>query len=203
MLPLRRADLQHTRHHSRIRTINFAMDRWFIVVSGLPGSGKSTLGKDLASALGLNLLDKDAILERLFDSRGTGGAEWRRALSRESDRILQADAAVSNGAVLVSHWRLPGMPLASGTPANWLLKLSARLVNVHCQCETEIAIERFLRRKRHPGHLDSERSEAEIRESIRDAANLGRLDIGPRIAVDTSQPPDLNLVLKEIRRALE
>jgi thymidylate kinase len=179
------------------------MDRWFIVVSGLPGSGKSTLARELASASGLNLLDKDTILERLFDSKGTGDAEWRRALSRESDQILQAEATASKGAILVSHWHLPGMPSTSGTPTNWLLKLSARLFNVHCECETEVAIERFLRRKRHSGHLDNQRSHAEIRESIRDVASLGRLNIGPCVLVDTSQPPNLNLVLDEVRRALE
>ena len=44
------------------------VDRFFIVVSGLPGSGKSTLGQQLATALGLPFLDKDTILERLFEA---------------------------------------------------------------------------------------------------------------------------------------
>jgi len=33
----------------------------FVVITGLPGSGKSTLGALLASALGLPLIDKDAV----------------------------------------------------------------------------------------------------------------------------------------------
>jgi shikimate kinase len=33
--------------------------RLFVVISGLPGSGKTTLGLRLASALGLQLIDKD------------------------------------------------------------------------------------------------------------------------------------------------
>lgn len=41
------------------------MESRFIVISGLPGSGKSTLAQELASAPGLKLLDKDAILKRL------------------------------------------------------------------------------------------------------------------------------------------
>ena len=60
----------------------------FVVVSGLPGSGKSTLARRLAAPLELAVIDKDDILEQLFESKGTGDAAWRRALSRESDAIL-------------------------------------------------------------------------------------------------------------------
>ena len=118
------------------------MDKRFVIVSGLPGSGKSTLAEKLAPALGLPLIDKDTILERLFESRGTGNRAWRRALSRESDRILQSRAVASDGAVLVSHWHLPGMLLDSGTPTDWIREISNQIVNVHC-CDPEIAAERF------------------------------------------------------------
>ena len=40
----------------------------FVVVSGLPASGKSTLSRRLATALSLPMLDKDDILEGLFES---------------------------------------------------------------------------------------------------------------------------------------
>lgn len=178
------------------------MDEGFVVVSGLPGSGKSTLAQQLSPALGLPLLDKDAILERLFESKGPGDVEWRRSLSRESDLVLQMEAATLRGAVLVSHWHLPGMPSDSGTPTGWISKLSDKVVNVHCECPAEVSAERFVNRKRHPGHLDDERSRVEILASIRGIASFGRLDVGPRIDVDTSQPPDLDVVLCQIRRAL-
>jgi shikimate kinase len=44
--------------------------RPFVVLSGLPGSGKSTIGREIAAALSLPLIDKDDILARLFDGRG-------------------------------------------------------------------------------------------------------------------------------------
>lgn len=178
------------------------MSECFIVVSGLPGSGKSTLAQRLAPALGLPLLDKDAILERLYELKGVGDAEWRRALSRESDRILQAEAAVVSGAVLVSHWRLPGMPADSGTPTDWVSQLPAPVVHIHCECPAELSAERFASRDRHPGHLDRVKSPAEILAGIRELAGFGRLEIGPHIDVDTSQPPDLDIVLREIHSAL-
>ena len=74
------------------------------MISGLPGSGKSTLGRELAAKLDLAFIDKDDILDQLFESRGVGDGEWRRALSRESDALLQSTAMASARAVIVSHW---------------------------------------------------------------------------------------------------
>src|SRR5213075_865138 len=109
----------------------------FVVISGLPGSGKTTLGRRLALALNLPLIDKDDILDRLFETKGVGDAAWRRSLSRESDLILRHDAEAADGAVLVSFWRQPGMPDDSGTPTDWLNARSAHVVNVHCVCDVE------------------------------------------------------------------
>ncbi|MBV8773919.1 MAG: AAA family ATPase [Deltaproteobacteria bacterium] len=135
------------------------VQRRFVIVSGLPGSGKTTLARQLAPALNLPLIDKDEILDRLFDSKGVGDAKRRWALGRESDQLFQREAASLDGAVLVSFWRLPGMAADSGTPTEWLERISnALIVNVQCNCEPETAAERFLQRKRHPGHLDSRAS---------------------------------------------
>lgn len=178
------------------------MARRFIVVSGLPSSGKSTLGEQLARVLNVPLLDKDHILERLFESRGVGDAEWRRKLSRESDLMLATQAAASKGAVLVSHWHLAGMPSTSGTPTAWISQLRGKVVNVHCKCSAELCASRFAHRTRHPGHLDHQRSQAEILASIGQVEGFGAPDLGPRIEVDTSHPlPDVAAVLNELHNA--
>ena len=166
------------------------------MVSGLPGSGKTTIARRLAADLGLPLIDKDDILDRLFASKGVGDAAWRRTLSRESDRILQEEARLSTGAILVSFWRLPGMPSDSGTPVDWLGDPSYHLVNVHCVCSPEIAAERFAQRRRHPGHLDDVRSHADLVASLEALNRLAALDLGPRIEVDTTR----ELVLKDVER---
>ncbi len=178
------------------------MRKPFVVISGLPGSGKTTLGRRLAPALHLPLIDKDDILERLFEAKGIGDAAWRRALSRASDVILQQEAMNANGAILVSFWNLPVMATDSGTPTGWLTAASHHVVNVHCACELEVAASRFRERRRHPGHLDEESSSAEVLESIRKLTHLPPLDIGKRIDVDTSTEPDLEYVVREIRDAL-
>ena len=158
----------------------------FIVVSGLPGSGKTALGRQLARALNLPLIDKDDILERLFESKGIGDATWRRELSRKSDAILMADALASDGAVLVSHWHLPGMAPDSGTPTGWLMDLPGQVVNLRCICPPELAAQRFLQRKRHPGHLDSEISFVQALAGFQSLDSAGPLEAGFRVDVDTS-----------------
>ena len=56
------------------------------VLVGLPGSGKSTIGRRLAKTLGLEMLDTDAAIEKatgrtIADIFGTDGeAEFRRIL---------------------------------------------------------------------------------------------------------------------------
>jgi predicted kinase len=174
----------------------------FVLISGLPGSGKTTLARRLAPGLHLPLIDKDDILHRLFESKGIGDAGWRRTLSRESDELLQHHAAGSDGAVLVSFWRLPGMPSDSGTPTDWLPTLSNRLVNVHCVCEPEVAARRFLQRRRHPGHLDGQPSYADVLASLRTLSCLAPLDIGHRIDVDTAEEPKVDDLIGEVGRAL-
>jgi glucokinase len=171
----------------------------FVVISGLPGSGKTTLGRRLAGALELALIDKDDILDGLFASKGIGDVEWRRALSRESDGILRAAALASNGAVLVSHWRIPGMPAESGTPTDWLKRLPGNLVHVRCSCPPQIAAQRFARRHRHQGHLDDTRSAAETLASITALAALTSLDLQPIIDVDTSDEPDIEDLLRRLQ----
>jgi predicted kinase len=175
-----------------------AVQKRFVVVSGLPASGKTTLARALAPALGLRLLDKDDMLERLFAERGTGDRARRQVLSRESDRMLQAEAAASRGAVLVSHWRVPGLPDGSGTPVDWLRELPGRLVHVRCLCPPGIAAARFLERKRHTGHLDADVSYADLVARFQSAAAL---DLEPAIEVDTTRAPDIEAIVRAVDAA--
>jgi uridine kinase len=167
----------------------------FVVISGLPGSGKTTLGRELARALNLPLIDKD----ELFDARGTGDASWRRALSRESDQLLKSQALASPGAVLVSFWRVDGMPEDSGTLIDWINDLQAPIVHLRCRCPPRVAAERFAQRRRHQGHLDSTRPFADLLESIEAQSRLGPLPLEPSIDVDTTVALAVTALAAKIR----
>lgn len=176
------------------------------MVSGLPGSGKTTVARELAARIGLPLLDKDDFLARLFDERGVGDAARRRRLSRESDALLQAAAMESDGAVVCSFWRGAagaGAAADSGTPTEWLRALSPMLVNVHCACPPEVAADRFVRRVRHPGHLDAARSPAEVLASLEALAPLVPLGIGETLIVDTTGHVDGVALARRVEESLQ
>src|SRR5579862_6614183 len=160
----------------------------YVVISGLPGSGKSSLARRLAPLLDLPVIDKDDILERLFELRGVGDIDHRRALSRQSDSILREEAKSAGAAILVSFWRLPGMPPDSGTPTEWIEGLSDRVVNLHCVSPPA-------------GHLDAEKSEEETLLGIQAVARIPLPVIGRRIDVDTSEEPDVDALAGQIQVA--
>ncbi len=93
------------------------------------------------------------------------------------------------------------MPADSGTSTDWLAEVSNRIVNVQCRCALEIAVERFCRRDRHPGHLDSEKSSVESLQSFHTLSRLAPLDIGHGIEVETSGTPEIDAIIREIQKA--
>jgi len=51
-----------------------------IIISGPPGTGKTTLGKRMANELHLPFVNKDSIKELLFDHLGWHDRAWSRKL---------------------------------------------------------------------------------------------------------------------------
>jgi len=175
--------------------LSFPGLRHFLVLSGLPGSGKTSLGRSLACALDLPVLDKDEILVGLFDSLGVGDSDWRNRLSRAADEVLRRLAMQLSGAVLASFWRHPRSMSESGTSISWLSALPSPVVEVHCDCPPETAAQRFLARQRHVGHLDGQKRASEVVASFTRLAALGPLGIGSLVRVDTSEPVDIEAVV--------
>jgi RimJ/RimL family protein N-acetyltransferase len=152
----------------------------------------------MAAALGLPMLDKDEILEAMFNSQGVGNAEWRTRLSRAADEILQEKSARADGAVITSWWRHPASRVDSGTPVEWLLSLAGVAVEVHCVCDPHIATERFLTRRRHEGHLDKFKTHAKLLVSFQEQAALGPLGFARLVKVNTEQSIELETLLAQI-----
>lgn len=181
-----------------------------IAVTGLPASGKTTLGRRVAGALGLELLDKDDDLEAGFaaaEAAGSGPID-RSALSRAADAAFRARAEARaadpacGGLVLVSFWRRPELSATSGTPTDWVPALAGPggdVVELWCRCPPEVAVARFVARRRHPGHGDAARSPEVLLASFRALDALGSVGIGRLVAADTTAVGGEDGLLTELR----
>ncbi len=172
------------------------MDRdAFVVVAGLPGSGKTTLARALAVELDLPLVSKDTIKEALFDALGTGDLEWSQRLGRAAHLVMYGIAREARSAVLESHFWL-------GVSEPDLLRLGSPLVQVYCRCPTETAAERYRLRAsspdRHPGHLPEHQSEQATKSWREAEARPLALD-APLVEVLTTGPVDVAAVASRVR----
>lgn len=174
----------------------------FVVVSGLPASGKSTLAVSLGAALALPVLDKDAILESLFDGVRDVTAEDRRVLSGRADDLMRERALALPAALAVSWWRHPRSSDASGTPTAWLVASGARLVEVFLRCDPAVAAARFVQRRRHPAHHDARFTPAQLRDQFETQARFGALGLGTTVEVDANATFDAGAVTRDVARLM-
>lgn len=134
-----------------------------IVVTGLPGAGKSTLARELARRYRLPVLAKDFIKEPLLDVLGATDAESSRKLSDASFAAMFRIAAEwvreGHGFILEGNFR-PGeheAPLREGLA----LAQAAQLL---CRVPEEERLARLAAREndpgRHAGHRLGERLSA-------------------------------------------
>jgi predicted kinase len=166
----------------------------YIVVSGAPGSGKTLLARPLAQMLHVPLLSKDVVKETLFDELGIGDRLWSRRMGRASMAVLYRIAETCPAAVIeaVFHREISvGDLQALGKP----------VIEVHCECEPQLAIARFRRRaevERHPGHLDSRQPQNKLEEMVADGCRPLGLG-GPLLEVDTTGEVDVRAVADWVR----
>ncbi len=166
--------------------------RFAVVVSGLPGSGKTTVAEGLAVELGLPWISKDTIKEVLADSLDLS-ADRSRDLGRAAVQVMLAVARHAPQVILESFF-WPGLSEPE------LVGLRRPLIQVHCTCDPHLARARFESRvslgERHHVHHALE-------DWDRFSQGSGLLALpGPLIEVDTSDTADTAVVARLLREAL-
>ncbi|BAZ10768.1 cytidylate kinase [Calothrix sp. NIES-4071] len=130
-----------------------------IIISGLPCTGKTTLGRKLAQDLSLPLICRDSIKESLFDSLGWSDREWSKKLGIASYDLLYhfIDSLVSKNISLIVE---SNFKAAFDTEKYRKLQnqYGLKLIQIHCHTKGEVLLKRFKERsesgERHPGHVD-------------------------------------------------
>lgn len=175
----------------------------FVIVCGLPATGKSTLAAKLAVELGWPVFAKDHFKELLYDSVDRDDVDFTRGAStvigQQSIALLFdiANELLRNGvSCIVEANFLPWLAPAGLAP---LLAIS-RGRQVHCTIPDKLVLERYRERanagERHPVHVD-DGAEAELIERIeRGGGKPLPLDV-PLLEVDSTDGwnPNLNSIV--------
>jgi predicted kinase len=164
-----------------------------VVVTGVPGAGKTTLARSLAIALRLPLIARDTIKEALGDVLGPVDQSGSRQLGGASYEVLFAVAAELPGTVIIeSNFGARSVPairaLAPSPP-----------IQVFCECPLELAAERYNNRPRHGVH----HTPKVTRQHLRDMGPTSPLQLGGELLpVDTSTPVHVAELAARITAAL-
>jgi len=176
-----------------------------LIVCGAPGTGKTTLARKLAPALGLPLIARDDLKESLFETLGWSTVEWSERLGAATyelvylliERLLEARCSLIVETPFDPDWANPRFQALQARhpfqPAQVIL--SAR---------PDLLRQRNARRvdngERHPGHVDR------LRMGQYDTVELERrnrpLDLdGPVFQFDTSSfaALDYDRLLRQLR----
>ena len=174
-----------------------------VVVCGHPASGKSSLASHLSRELGIPLVAKDDIKERLFDSLGTGDLDWSHRLGSASFAVLfdQVERHLQIGCDVIAEGNF--RPDWAGADFDTILeRTGGAVVTVVLDADIDVLQARFEERarsgERHPGHhawVDA----PDAWEPYRPPELPG-----PSIVVDTNDMDaiDLDDVVARVREAL-
>ena len=168
-----------------------------VVVTGLPGAGKTTVSRALSKALTLPLLSKDAIKESLFDVLGVRDREWSLQLGVAANKVLWTLLSHCPAGAIVDMWLDPIRDVGV-TQEGLALADVQTAYEVICDCPAELAVQRYAGRVRHPGHLPPDQATL---QRIHDSSILMTpLGIGPTKRIDTTRPVDIPDLVEWLRR---
>ncbi|MBF6544801.1 AAA family ATPase [Nocardia brasiliensis] len=169
------------------------MPQLLVLINGLPGSGKTTLGPQLARVLNGRCLSKDTVKEALA---GVGDSDVPELGGIAMD-ALWTTASTIPGTVLIDSWWFRPRDLEFARAG--IEKTAAdRAVEVWCAVAPELARERYRRRCRAALHRDERRLTDDWLAWAQRAEPLG---LTPTVLVDTAGPIDCMTLAGRVEKA--
>jgi predicted kinase len=169
------------------------MQPTIIVFTGLPGTGKTTLSRQIADNLSIPLLAKDAIKEIMYERIGWSDKEFSGKLARATFGIMEhvTEQLLKNklSVVLESNY---SPKLANEGFQTWQEQYGCAIMQIVCQTDTDVLARRYYERQfkdRHPGHNDNgtiETHTVNFRQRIENGEDQPLAVDGPVRVVDTT-----------------
>ena len=130
-----------------------------VIFTGLPGTGKTTLSRQVADALHISLIAKDDIKEIMYDRIGWSDKAFSAKLARATFGIMEyfTERHLKNGEPIALESNY-SPKLASEQFQEWQKLYGCRIIQVICRTEVTVLAQRYFERQhgdRHPGHNDT------------------------------------------------
>jgi tRNA(Arg) A34 adenosine deaminase TadA/predicted kinase len=174
-----------------------------LIITGAPASGKTTIGRQVARALGLPYFSTDLFKEALFERLGWEDRDWSRRLGVASAELLYcaaaAELAAGRSVAVESNF---SNELSTPEFRALQAKYDCRFVQLVCTAPGAILVERFERRarsgERHPGHTDAASLDELLPRLLTERWDALALD-GAVFRVETGNGVDIDDLVSRIR----